>query len=520
MNRDPKTEQAAAAANEGAASPGESASPPGSLRAAQVVMTVGSLQFVLGLLFVARSKTIAVLLGPDGVGIVSVVDQMVQLVTQVSALALSVAPMKFISRMLHHGSDEVSKIYQALFKSLLVSLLLGTALSILLVALRAEVLGAELVVYRTIVLVGLLTVPTTALVVFFGNVLASAKSYRSSLFYSLAFNFGLLVAAYAGIRLGGINGLYYGNVVVGVAAVLGVLAYVRSTLQLEPHSRGFRFREELRKHPDLLAFCAVIYVLSFAQPLAFFLARYAVLKHQGSTEAGYFQAVFAIAATMSLLLTQSIRVYLEPIANRDLPVAEKIRHANDFLRSFGVLILFGALPLVLFPREILIVLFSSAFTAAAPFLFLLLLSDCIFLCAQVYLAIVLGVDDLKGFFTANLLAHVALAGLAWMLVPRYGLAGVAWAFLAARGVLLLLGAGRLVQKHGLRVPAGLAGLLAYIGVALVLGGLLGRGETGLSIQNVVWRLAIYGALGAGAYLFLNRVEKAWLRQLWTQIKTR
>jgi hypothetical protein len=103
-------------------------------------------------------------------------------------------------------------------------------------------------------------------------------------------------------------------------------------------------------------------------------------------------------------------------------------------------------------------------------------------------------------------------------VLRYGLVGVVWAFLAARGALVLLAAARLRHKHGLRIPAGLLGLLSYIGAALVLGGLLGRGEMSLSAVNVAWRLGLYGTLTAGTWLFLTAEEKAWLRSAWKKIR--
>ena len=489
-------------------------SAPRGIGAFRAVLTVGGLQFLLALLFVARSKTIAVMLGPSGVGVVSVVDQLVQLVTQLSALALSIAPTKFLSRTLHQGPEAVSRIYQALFKTLLGSVAAGTTLSLLIVAIRTEWLGSALTGYRTLFLIAILSAPALVFNIFFANVLASTKGYRSSLHYLLLSALGMWVAAFLGIHWGGLPGLYYGNLVVGGAGTLGVLVYVRAGLQLEAHTRGFQLREEFRRHPDLLAYCAVVYVLSFAQPFSFFIVRSVLLSYRGAMETGYFQAAFATAGAISMLLTQSIRVYFEPIVNRALPVAEKTRHANDFLHTFGVLILVGALPLMLFPGEALRILFTADFTHAAPVLFLFVLSECVFLCAQVYVTLILGADDLRGFFAANLAGHVSLAGLVWLFAPREGLWGVAWAFLLSRLILLTLATVRLVQRHGLRIPSRLIGLLTYVAGTLCLAGLLNRGETPLTLLTLSGRLAIFLTLASSAWLFLGRDEKSWVaRQL-------
>jgi O-antigen/teichoic acid export membrane protein len=489
------------------------------LRSLRVVATVGGLQSLLALLYFARSKAIALLLGPAGVGIVSLVDQIVMVVTQVSALALAIAPMKFISRTLNHGTEAVKRVYEALFKSLLISTLAGTALGYLVFTIRPSLLGPKLVAYKEFVLIGVLAVPALALTMFFANVLASARGYRQSLYFLLFSGAGSLIAAYSGIRLGGIAGLYWANLIFGAIAIVGALTYLHTSLHLAPHSRGFRLREEFRKHPDLLAYCTVLYVLSFAQPLSFLAVRYAVLKTLGAVETGYFQAAFLIGAPISLLLTQALRTYFEPIANRDLAVQEKTKSANEFTFSQAVSLLPGALVLVLFPREAVTVLFSSAFTPAVPFVFLFVLSECIFLTGQVYLVLQLGMDDLRGFFGLNLFGYVCLAALTWVAAPQYGLWGVAGAFVVSRGTVFALSYLRVSRKYGLRMPRRQAIFLLYAVVCLCLAGFFGSRQASLSVVNFGLRVAILAAFAGGALTFLSREERSWLGGLWMRWRT-
>ena len=62
----------------------------------KAIAHVGTLQIIGAVVFVVRVKTTAVLLGPAGVGVVSVVDQFVQLVLQLAAVSLPFAAVKFL----------------------------------------------------------------------------------------------------------------------------------------------------------------------------------------------------------------------------------------------------------------------------------------------------------------------------------------------------------------------------------------------------------------------------------------
>ena len=62
----------------------DTASPP-SFRPLQAIVALGGIQALTMLAGLARTKVLAVLLGPAGVGVASVVDQVVSLVAQLGA---------------------------------------------------------------------------------------------------------------------------------------------------------------------------------------------------------------------------------------------------------------------------------------------------------------------------------------------------------------------------------------------------------------------------------------------------
>src|SRR5579864_5159350 len=65
---------------------------PAAFKVIQAATTVTILQVSILAVMLMRSKLTAVLLGPEGVGVVGTLDQLVQFVAQVSAFSLIAAP--------------------------------------------------------------------------------------------------------------------------------------------------------------------------------------------------------------------------------------------------------------------------------------------------------------------------------------------------------------------------------------------------------------------------------------------
>ena len=68
------------------------------------MITVGLIQLVILVFALLRSKGLAVMLGPEGVGIIGAMDQLVVTVTQISAFGIPFTAMKFMSAA--HSTDQ------------------------------------------------------------------------------------------------------------------------------------------------------------------------------------------------------------------------------------------------------------------------------------------------------------------------------------------------------------------------------------------------------------------------------
>ena len=483
---------------------------PAALKVVQAATTVTILEVSILVVMLTRSKLTAVLLGPEGVGIVGTFDQLVQFVAQLSAFSLISAPSRFIARAALERGKAVASTYEALFKLLLLTTAIGTLGTILVLRLEPHILGRALHEYGRLTLLVLTTVPVVAFSGFYANVAAAATGYKTATVYLFVAAVVALISALLGIRTGGIPGLYVANLIGTGALVLAFAAYLHRKAHLKLHQRGFSLWTVFQRWPDLLPYCSTTYVLSFAQPLAFLIVRGAVVKSLGAAQAGYFQAAFAVSSIASMVLMQLIRTYLEPKVNGVGSARGKIDAANEFQRSFCVLVMLGSLPIVLFPRELVSILYTRQFAPISPVLYLFVVADCVFLSSQVYATAIMALDDFRAYFQIHLAGLVVLSGLVWTLTPRFGLPSVAWSFLASRCLVFGLIQFALRRRHGLGMTRQVGGTLAYavgapVVVALALGTPSFSGIASYSIRAGLWMTIALGTLG-----LLTRTERTWL----------
>ncbi len=76
----------------------------------------------------ARTKVLAVLLGPAGVGVASVIDQVVSLVAQLGSLSIPFVGLKFLARARDGGAEETRSIYDALVMLLVLASIVAAAI--------------------------------------------------------------------------------------------------------------------------------------------------------------------------------------------------------------------------------------------------------------------------------------------------------------------------------------------------------------------------------------------------------
>jgi enterobacterial common antigen flippase len=479
---------------------------PAVFRPLQAILALGGIQMLTMAAGLARTKILALLLGPEGLGIAGVIDQTVGLVTHLGSLSFPFAALTFLSR--ERGQAEAfARLFTAFFRTLLGASVLATTVAIGIALWHTPLLGAELAPYRLAVVIGLAGAPALAATSYLRSVLAAVQRHYQAALFALLGGITLIATSYAGIRLGGLTGLYVGNLIVALMLAPLMFRHLRRAGAVVAPGAREAALGVLRRESGLPGFIITIHLLSLFSPVAYLIARVAVLNHHGAFEAGLFYAGYGLAIAVRVVLGQANTLYLTPILNQPTSKAERAAAAADYLRVLVVILTLGGLAIVLFPKEWVFLLYSSQFAAAAAFVAAFMLSEAILLVAGVFQMLLIGFRDVRAHAMIAVAGQVVLAALCLLWVPPLGALGAAFAFIVGHGVILVLLLGRLWHRH--RAPA--AARFLPLSVA-ALGILAGAGWWAAPPEPpaVVWKLLVY-VLAAGAFLgLLSAGERRWL----------
>ncbi|HKA35555.1 MAG TPA: polysaccharide biosynthesis C-terminal domain-containing protein [Thermoanaerobaculia bacterium] len=430
----------------------------------RTILTIGIIQAGTMAFYLVRSKITAVTVGPVGVGTISVVDQVVALVTQVSTFSLPYAAVKFLSAAHSESHEAFARQYAAFLRALLLVSIAGSGLAIAVVSFWPQVLGPKVSGSQALVRLALLAIPATNLAGLLTNAIAAARRTHASALMGLWTAAALAVCCGAGILAARLPGFYIGTVTAWVLVAAGGLIYLSRTEKLSLAGPRVRLIEELKAHKAILRFAAAIYAVSFTTPLGYLVSRYAVVQAGDFHAAGILQAALGPALALVTLMRSSNSLFLTPLMNRRIDEREKFHGAIDFLRAFSLATGVVALPILLFPHLLIGILYSSKFFEAAAVAYLFVIAETVQLLAGVNQALLIGLDQIGTHVVISMIgdAFIALASLA--LVPRIGLHGVALAFLGNGLLVFALTSWRIWKTHGMAIPVA-AGWLPVLTLA-------------------------------------------------------
>ena len=458
-----------------------------------------------------RGKVMAVTLGAEGVGATALIDQMAVLIAQLTAFSLPLAGVKFLSAADSDGREAFERLYGTLFRVLAGVSMAGAAVAMALLFWRPSILGAGLINYRSAAILGMLVIPATNLTVLLTNAIAASRRTRASAIYGLAISVALAVFCWIGVMTAGVHGYYVANVMAMSAAVAGGVIYLARSRRVSLWGARIASLRQLRSYSAVAKFSAIMYVTSFTSPASDLLVRYAVLETGGLATTGLFQAAAGLGLILRNVLRPSFSLFLTPVLNRKGTPAEKLREAMLFLRVLTALLGIGALPLVMFPKWWLLLLYSRQFEVAAPAVYLFVVGVGIQLLGAVNIALLLGLDDTPAFVQATILADIATAIFAWWLAPNLGLNGVGIAFIVDGLVTLILTTWWLLSRHQMAVHRNIGWMPPVVfAVVATAGAWAARWETA-NLGVAAGKAALCAIF---AYFLLRAVGGKDLNRLW------
>jgi O-antigen/teichoic acid export membrane protein len=479
----------------------------------RAVATIWVLQFVTMLFQLVRTKLLALLLGPDLVGAMSVIDKLLAVIAQTISLSLPFAALRFLPE--RWSADKEGAAYRDLFermRNLILALALGaTALALAVTLIRPAVWGAQLVPYREAVAAAVLTIPVVAIIPFLQNAVAGRMEQNRSMLVVFLNAVALAVAA-AGVWRWGVPGYYGAYAVLGLGLVIWIGSQVtRGTARpaaVGPRPRRFQFGLPRQ----VWQFSGALLTIAFLSPYAALFLHYRVLRDHGTTAAGWMAAAWGVAFSVRAVLGTAHTVFLNPNVNRGGSPADRMAWANRYQAAFCLLAGLAVPPILLFPQLVVRLLYSSAFLPGAAFLAAFVVVEVSYVLSGAYQALILAFDRLKVQVAVTLGAQLAVIAAASQLIGPLGIFGAALAGFAAP---LFLGTATMTflsRSYGLRVP----GRLVIRGAWLLIG-LVGAGVVGVKLQASLWpslaiKAGVYGVIVGGFALLLADEERRAARE--------
>ena len=326
---------------------------------------------------------------------------------------------------------------------------------------------------------------------FFRNVPAAARRPRAAALFDVITTAVMAAAVSAGVIVAGITGYFIGMLAGAIAVVIGAFGYLRVTFGLRIGRRRGVVREQLRRHPDLVQFLLIMYLVSFTAPLSLAIVRTSILTHFGQTQAGFLQAAIAIGLSVNLVLNPVNGLLLTPIMNRDISKAEKFGAALEFQ---GKLVLVSGIlagPLVLFPDLVVSLLYTKEFVPIAALLFWFVVGQVLMQISGVGTAVMIGLDRTCVYGATIAAGHGIVAVGAWLLAPAYGLAGVAVTLFAAALAVCILSLVFLRLSTGFSMTWRVASATVFLIAALLVMGRIASRVESMSFWTFAVKSSVY-----------------------------
>jgi PST family polysaccharide transporter len=485
----------------------------------KIFLTIGLLQVFTMLVQLLKTKSLALLLGPELVGVMAVIDRLLAVIVQTVSLSLPFAALRFLPALWAEGPLVFRGRFLRMRNVLVVMTGLALAVIVVVTLVRPATWGIHLLPYREILLTAMLGLPVLTMVPFLQSAMAGRLEHNRAMLVALG-HAAVLAAAAAGVLWRGLAGFYLLYAGLGLALVI---AASRAVLHMPPGSpapglRGPRFPLALPR--PVWRFSGTLLSLSFIAPYAALFVYYRVLRDHGAETAGWMAAAIGIGLAVRGVLGSAHPVFLTPNINRAGTAADRMAWANSFQETFCFLA--GAVlpPLLLFPAPAVRILYSHAFVPGATFVGLFVLVEILTLLAGTYGGLVVALDELRFHVIQNVVAQGLIVVAALGLVTPLGILGAGLAVLVAPLFLFLSTTTFLRRRHGVGVPARTALLMGLLAVSVAAAGLAGASWPEFTLPVLGLKAGIYVAVLVLFAVLLTAEERSRLRLLLGELRRR
>lgn len=478
----------------------------------RALLTIGALQVLTMLVMLVRTKSLAVVLGPEYVGAMAVIDKLLAVIVQTVSLSLPFAALRFLPARWQSGPSEYRALFLRMRNLLLVLIIVAATGTLAITWAKPGFWGAELLPYHGALLMAILCLPALALVPFLQSSVAGRLEQNRSMYIVLLNAIALSVAT-IGIFWRGLVGYYAMYALLGTVLIAG---FHRMALRGTAKKRtGSDVAEQttLGLPQTIWRFSGALVILTFLAPYAALFVHYRLLSDHGAEAAGWMQAAIGISLSVRAVMGTAHSVFLTPNVNRGGAPQERMDWADRFQLLFCLLAGLAVPPLLMFPGLAVRILYSAAFAPGAAFVMIFVLSEVLTLLSGTYQSLVVALDRMAFHVGSSLVAQLLVVVIAWRLVTPLGIFGAGLAVLAAPLFLFIATTLFLRMAYGLRMRAHVVARTIWLLVALGAAGLAGVRMNLPLWPSLLLKSSLYLVIVGGFVALLTADERARARTM-------
>jgi PST family polysaccharide transporter len=451
----------------------------------------------------AKSKTAALVIGPAGVGLLGIGNQLQSLCYSFTSLGTPSAFIRELSAC--HRQGDTSRKRD----------LLGTSFTL------------QCIVNLPVILAGLLLVKPLAHLIFGAGasgqllipILISIpiQSLMTAHLWGVFYAHGRLdylarasvvaalaeAAAYVTLtRWFGVAGAFWG-ITLGLATWFTTLVWLARRLESTSNLFHFKLRRDLFK--DLVSTGSVMMVTGAVTYLSNTLIRIKIMRGMGETSAGIYQAVIGLTYYYQPYFTNGVWGRLFPKVAADGISSESVFEWSEAIVLTSILAAEAQMGLMALGGPLVTLLYSRDFGSAADLMPIQLLGDLFYLVSVPCMGAILGLKRMRLYLVAWVSYYAGFLMLAVVLMGPLGLKGTVIAYLVSNfGLAVFSLAFFFVHARGTRRAGPAIASLCVAAAAVALQTTVCLHGAALPIKLLI--PAAWGAVGL-AVLFLPRAKK-------------
>ena len=375
---------------------------------------------------IIRNKAMALILGPEGVGLIAIYSSIADIAQAVAGLGVQSSGVRQIAEAV--GTGDVEKIARTAFILQRISIVLGIVGTLLLAALAFPVARLTFGDHQHAISVAFLSLAVffrvasagqTALIQGMREIATLARINLLTAFFATAVTIPL-------VYFFGFEGVAPSLVAIAGVTLLISWWYSRTMSQGATNVSAPQFRQELA---ELLKLGLVFMASGLLTLASAYIVRLVVLQHGGIIEAGLYQAAWALGSLYAGFILQAMGTDFYP---RLTAIVGDHAACNRLVNEQALVSILlagpGVLATLTFAPVVMRLFYSPEFYGAADLLRWICLGMLLRIIAWPMGFIVLAKGEQAIFFWTEVAATVVHIGLAWLLVAKFGLVGSAAAF--------------------------------------------------------------------------------------------